>query len=169
MDDVLETPISRDSFMAAMAAAATGVSVVTTDGPAGRYGITISAMASVSADPPMLLVCINRRSPACTALLANRVFRVNVLAADQAEIADVFAGRPRQGPAFDFAPGRWSAGAHGTLGLTGASARFECRVSEAIEAGSHVVVIGRVLDATRAEAPPLVYARRGYACPAPIP
>ena len=106
----VEIPANRDHFLAAMAAAATGVSVVTTDGPAGRYGVTISAMASVSADPPMLLICVNRRSPACAALLANRLFGVNVLAADQAEVADIFAGRPRQGAAFHFAEERWAGG-----------------------------------------------------------
>jgi flavin reductase len=163
-----EIPANRDHFLAAMAAAATGVSVVTTDGPAGRYGVTISAMTSVSADPPMLLVCVNRRSPACAALLANRLFGVNVLAADQAEVADVFAGRPRQGAPFHFAAERWVPGPHGTLGLLGAAACFECRVTEAVEAGSHVVVIGRVLVAARAETIPLVYAQRGYARPAPI-
>ena len=57
----------RDAFVEAMSRAVSGVSIVTTDGQAGRFGQTVSAMSSVSADPPLLLVCINRKSPTCTA------------------------------------------------------------------------------------------------------
>src|SRR5436190_4986272 len=58
----------RAEFVDAMSRAATGVTVVTSDGIAGRFGQTVSAMCSVSADPPTLLVCINRKSPICDAI-----------------------------------------------------------------------------------------------------
>ena len=76
-----------------MARVASGVSVVTTDGPAGRAGLTISAMCSLSADPPAVLVCINRASHAGRIIRINGVFCVNVLASHQADIARRFAGQ----------------------------------------------------------------------------
>src|ERR1700752_3118648 len=88
--------VGRDAFIEAMRRAATGVTLVTTDGPAGRFGVTVSAFASVSADPPMLLACINRKSPAAAAIAANGGFCVNVLSAEQSPLADVFAGRPER-------------------------------------------------------------------------
>jgi len=86
----------RQDFINAMSGAVTGVNVITTDGRAGRFGITVSAMCSVSADPPMLLACINRRSPVCSAILSNQVYCVNVLSASQRDLADSFAGRTGQ-------------------------------------------------------------------------
>ena len=80
-----------------MSHAVSGVHIVTTDGPGGRLGLTVSAMVSLSADPPMLLVCINRRSPICNAILANRCFMVNVLSDRQRHVADTFSGRPQAG------------------------------------------------------------------------
>src|SRR4051812_12981666 len=90
-------PAPAAAFVSAMAGAATGVNIVTTDGQAGRVGLTVSAMASVSAEPPMLLVSINRRSPLLAAILENGVFGVSVLGVHHAELADSFAGRPREG------------------------------------------------------------------------
>ena len=110
----------------------------------------------------MLLVCINRKSPAAAALVGNGVFTVNILAEHQSSIADTFAGRPSQGRPFDFDCAPWDIGASGTPGLIGAAARFDCALAEAIEGGTHLVAIGRVLDAAEADVAPLVYARRRY-------
>ncbi len=82
------------SFVEAMASAVTGVSIVSTDGPGGKFGVTVSAVSSVSAEPPMILACINRRCPALDAIEANRRFCVNILNADQTAVADCFSGRP---------------------------------------------------------------------------
>jgi flavin reductase (DIM6/NTAB) family NADH-FMN oxidoreductase RutF len=102
----------RGPFVAAMRAAVSGVTVVTTDGPGGRRGLTVSSMASVSADPPTLLVCVTRRSPLVAAIRANGVFAVGVLGAHQAGVAEVFAGRT-SGERFGFGCARWEAGASG--------------------------------------------------------
>ena len=67
--DAHEAP---ETFVSAMAGAATQVSVVTTDGTEGRFGVTVSAFSSVSAEPPLVLVCINRRSPAIAALRSDQ-------------------------------------------------------------------------------------------------
>lgn len=148
-------------FVAAMRAAVTGVNVVTTDGAGGRIGLTVSALASVSAEPEMLLVCIARRSPAAAAVTTNGVFGVSMLGAHQAHVAEAFAGR---GPErFDFAAGRWHAGATGAPLLDGAAARFDCIVASTVAAGSHVIVVGDVLAAEAGDAPPLAYSDGDYA------
>ena len=159
------TAASRAAFVGAMAATVTGVSVVTTEGAGGRLGLTVSAMASVSADPPLLLVAINRRSPLVAALRANGTFGVSVLGAHQAAVADTFAGRPGAGEPFDFGAARWERGAGGAPLLVGAAARFECAVESTAEAGSHTLVIGAVRHAGRGAVQPLAYTRRRYAQP----
>ena len=92
MDHPAETTAN---FIAAMGAAATGVSVVTTEGLAGRFGLTVSAISSVSAEPPMLLACVNRKSPAVAAMDRNGRFAVNVLGFNNKDVAEVFAGGNR--------------------------------------------------------------------------
>lgn len=153
---------SAENFISAMGMAATGVSVVTTDGAAGRYGLTVSAVSSVSADPPLLLACINRKNPAASAVRANGVFAVNLLAAHNRGVAETFAGRPQQGQPYDFANHAWSTGQTGLPLVGEASAAFECEVEQAYEAGTHVIVIGRVVAAHKGEADPLVYCNRAF-------
>lgn len=158
-DGRLETP---STFIEAMAAAATPVSIIATDGPAGRFGITISAVVSVSADPPIILACINRRSPAVAAIAANGVFSVNMLAAHQHALADCFAGRPDEGAAFDFNRGDWRDAATGSPILETAVASFDCLLNSGQDAGTHRLITGRVGRAWSSAHRPLVYADRDY-------
>jgi flavin reductase len=158
-----------NSFKNAMAAAVTGVYVVTTDGPAGRVGLTVNSMASVSAEPPMLLVSINRESPLLPAIVDNDVFGVNALGLHHAGLAETFAGRVAGAGRYDFGAARWERGESGVPLLCDASARFDCEVSYLVSAGSHVVVIGSVRDASRGAVAALAYTRRDYARPAPLP
>lgn len=159
-DSVLTAP--RDQFLDAMSRTATGVTVVTTAGSLGTFGQTVSAMSSVSADPPLLLVCINRKSPICSAIAEHRVFGVNVLRADQRRIAETFAGRPRTGGAYDFSIARWETASTASPLLTGAVARFDCQLQDGYDAGSHTIYVGRVVATSSSSGAPLVYARRGY-------
>lgn len=155
-------PVAQQDFINAMGAAATGVTIVTTDGAAGRRGLTVSAVSSVSADPPMLLVCVNRKNPAAAAVDANGRFAVNVLGAACREVAEIFAGRPREGTAYDFSRHAWTAGASGLPLLADAAAHFECEIAQALDAGTHRIFIGRVLNAARNHAEPLVYCNRSF-------
>lgn len=162
------SPELREAFIGAMRGAATGVSVVTTRGQAGQFGVTVSAVASVSADPPLLLVCINRRSPAWAAIQENGVFTVNLLSEAQAHVADSFAGRaprpPQSGAAFDFNCGAWAMDDDASPPrLEDAAAAFHCRIAQAHEAGTHAVLIGHVLAAIAGESAPLAYVSQGYA------
>ncbi len=160
--------VAPGDFVSAMAMAATGVSVVTTDGEAGRFGITISAVSSVSAEPPMVLACINRKSPAVAAIEANGRFAVNMLAGHQAGVARTFAGRPDEGAPYDFATHDWLSGVTGLPCLAGAAARFECLIDSAIDAGTHRIYIGCVVVAVAGTLDPLVYAARDFRRPMPL-
>ena len=88
-----ETRQHRTAFISAMRGVGASVTVVTTNGKAGRRGATVSAFCSVSADPPTILVCLNGSSGIAEAVAENRLFNVNILRADQKVIAQRFAGR----------------------------------------------------------------------------
>lgn len=162
MNAMHKPPAASQDFIAAMGLAATGVSVVTTDGPSGRFGLTVSAVSSVSAEPPLLLVCINRKSPAVAALDANGVFAVNLLAAENRAYAETFSGRPREGKPFDFANHDWRDGDTGLPLVKDATAIFECEMHDSLDAGTHRIFIGRVLAAHRGSSEPLVYCNRAF-------
>src|ERR1700690_3476300 len=163
-----DDPLLRQRFLNGMSHAACTVNVVTTDGAAGRHGVTVSAMCSVSADTPQptLLVCIHHRSPVADAVLKNGVFCVNVLREDQAGISDSFAGRSgaRGDAKFDCA--RWTTQVTGSPRVIDCLVAFDCRVTASERVGSHVVVFGSVQDIAVAGAgSPLIYANRAYGVP----
>ncbi len=154
----------RDQFVHAMSRAAATVSVVTTDGPGGRAGVTVSAMTSVSADgdAPTMLVCINRGASAATPILANGCFAVNVLEAAQQDMADVFSGRAEAPSGDRFATVDWDVLATGAPILR-ALAAFDCEVQSADLVGTHHVMIGAVRAVRVEEAgAPLIYGMRTY-------
>lgn len=163
--------VSADTYVQAMRGAATGVNIVTTDGPAGQFGLTVSAFSSLSANPPSVLVCINRKSPACEAIRRNRQFCVNVLSADQLELANTFAGMPADGDAYDFRQGSWQQIANSSPRLNEAVASFDCRLGTALDVGTHTIFIGLVCAVVDGEANPLLYTDQSYrrACCAAYP
>lgn len=160
-------PELRQRFIGGMAQAASTVNVVTTDGPAGRHGVTVSAMTSVSADHgPTLLVCINQSSRAAAALLENGVFCVNVLRDDQAYISDAFAGRFGQQMAEKFTCAEWTTQSTGAPRVVDPLVAFDCRITSSERVGTHYVVYGAVEDVFIArEGAPLIYANRSYGRP----
>lgn len=154
--------VDRVEFITAMGAAVNAVNVVTTDGPAGRYGLTVSATSSVSADPPLVLVCINRRSPVRDALCGNGVFCLNLLSTEQRHVSETFSGHPRQGRAFDFECADWDPGVTGAPVLLGAVSSFDCILEHAYDAGSHTIFVGAVKTVRSSGDQPLLYSRRAY-------
>ena len=165
-----EMPL-RDQFIAGMARAAATVNVVTTDGPGGRGGVTVSAMASVSADTdkPTLLVCVNESASASRPIRDNGVFCVNVLRDSQAYVADAFAGRFRDEIADKFDAATWEATGTGSLALDNALVSFDCRIVAQDRVGTHDVFFGEVQDIALGQTGmPLVYAHRAYGSPARI-
>lgn len=161
---------SRDAFIGAMSAVATGVTVVATGGPAGRFAQTVSAMCSVSADPRLVLVCINERSPINDAIRAHQVFTVNVLGSQHDHVADTFAGRPWPGKdPWDFSCGEWEDAPSGAPRIADAVASFDCTVHNVVSAGTHLVYIGQVCDVVSHGGDPLIYTAQTYAKPLPVP
>jgi flavin reductase (DIM6/NTAB) family NADH-FMN oxidoreductase RutF len=125
----------RARFLGGMAQAAATVNIVTTDGPRGRSGVTVSAMSSVSADmdKPVLLVCVHHLSPAAPAILANGVFCVNVLRDDQSYISDSFAGRFKDELPDKFDCVQWTTQVTGAPRVVDPLVAFDCR-------GKHTVI-----------------------------
>lgn len=160
----------RQQFLEGMSHAACTVNVVTTDGPHGRAGVTVSAMCSVSADPPSLLVCVHHKSATNAAIRDNGVLCVNVLRDDQAFISDTFAGRIAAADGDKFACASWGAGATGAPVLEGALVAFDCRLVKHFRSGSHDIFIAEVADlSVRASGTPLIYANRAYGIPITLP
>jgi flavin reductase len=152
------------AYINAMGAAVTGVTVVTTVAGRDPIGRTVSAMCSVSADPPILLVAIRTESPLIAAIGARGAFAVNVLSDRQAALAETFAGRGAAPHAFDERDW-WPLSSGSPPLLHGAAARFRCDVTSMTVAGTHTLVLGAVTRAERGATTPLAYTRRGYVAP----
>ena len=145
-DGFLKTAtIDRATFRDAMSRMATAVHLVTTDGPAGRRGVTVSSACSVSDDPATLLVCLNISSPANDRFEANGNFAVNMLAGRNESIARTFAGEGGLAPDERFAGGRWITAETGAPLLATSLVGFDCRLTDATIVATHRVLIGEVV------------------------
>jgi flavin reductase (DIM6/NTAB) family NADH-FMN oxidoreductase RutF len=149
-------PLAED-FRAVMAGVATPVSVVTTLTDGHPHGTTVSAFASLSMTPPMVLVSLDRGSELLARLDHRSVFGVNVLASDQAALALAFARKGSD----KFTGVDWVADA-GAPRLIGSPGWLACTVSRLVEGGDHVIVLGEVHRAATTEAAPLTYHSRTF-------
>lgn len=137
----------------------TGVTVTATRAADGApVGFTANSFASVSLDPPLLLVCMAFSASGLPHFRVAESFAVSVLSADQRDVSNTFAR-----PGVDrFSAASWRSAGSGAPVIEGAAAWFDCAVARRIEAGDHLVLIGRVLDFADALAAPLGYHRGGY-------
>lgn len=134
-------------FLTAMSSIAATVCVVAAASPSGdRFGITATAVCSLSTEPPQLVACVNRSSSMAKALGETGWFSVNILSGEQEAVAATFAGRTGLHGSSRFDDRAWSRHTTGTPVLDGASAVCVCHVSNSLHQASHLVVIGRVLD-----------------------
>lgn len=138
------TDATGTSFREAMRQIARGVSVITLGAGEDRAGLTATSVCPLSADPPTLLVCVDRWSSSTLALARLGAFAVNVLAADQREVAELFAGGSAPSGPGRFKADRWLTLPSGVSALAGSAAVIECEIDELIERGVHAIVIGRV-------------------------
>jgi 4-nitrophenol 2-monooxygenase / 4-nitrocatechol 4-monooxygenase, reductase component len=145
----------QNAFREAVGHFTTGVAVVTTAHEGERFGVTASAVNSVSMDPPTLLVCLNRRLPTREALVGARHFAVNVLAEDQGALAMQFATRAPD----KFAGVRLTEDEHGVPLLQDALAHLLCTVVQPVDAATHTVFLAEVRDARAGGGAPLAYFR----------
>lgn len=152
--------VERDAFLAAMRQVAATVTVVTTDGPAGRAGATVSAFSSLSADPPSVLICLRSDSRIARTVIENQAFCVNILSEDAVEVARAFAGPSPDNPAERFFGLDIAPRPEGPV-LPRATA-FSCVLTDHITHGSHAICIGTVTALTNAGQKPLTYLSGDY-------
>ncbi|MCX5535573.1 flavin reductase [Streptomyces sp. NBC_00006] len=155
---------NQRSFREAMANLTAGVNIVTTDGPRGRAGITVSAACSVTDDPPTMLVCINRSSRSHDLFTENGRVCVNVLGPDHADVAKAFAGGVPAEERFAACGDVWDHTLADVPVLKGSAASVVGRVAGTAEHGSHTVMF---IEAERVlvgedGAGALVYFRRQF-------
>jgi flavin reductase (DIM6/NTAB) family NADH-FMN oxidoreductase RutF len=153
---------SSADFVQAMGQHVASVCVITTFHGGERFGLTATAVTSICADPPRLLVCVNKSGQTHEKIVASKHFGVNVLAEEQEKIGQAFANI--LGRDFNrFSLGEWRAGEAGTPLLQNASAVFDCRVAETIDQFTHTIFIGEVLaTAAGIGIDPLVYGARRF-------
>jgi flavin reductase (DIM6/NTAB) family NADH-FMN oxidoreductase RutF len=156
-------PDIRRLFIAGMRLVASSVSIIATDGEGERRGLTATAMSALAADPPLLLVCVNRRVAAHDLIRHSGRFSVNVLSDAQRDIASNFSGgRGVQGHD-RFGIGSWQSLRTGAPILAGAVVNFDCELHQALEVATHTVFIGLVVAVRMDDRQtPLLYARTRY-------
>lgn len=169
MSEHVITFASRDDhghFRRALGRFATGVTVVTTRTLGGKLeGLTANSFSSVSLDPPLVLWSLRREAPSLASFTAAGHFAVNVLGTHQTHLCRHFA-TPHPDK---FGEVPHAIGEHGSPLIEDAIARFECRTEQVIEAGDHLIFIGRVLRAAHRDGEPLIYATGALCSPAALP
>lgn len=154
----------RTEFLDAMSGIVSSVAIVTSDGPGGPAGATISAMTSVSADgdAPTMLICLHHLTSAAPAVLQNGVFCINVLNDGQENIAEVFASRIDAPGGDKFKIAEFEPTSTGSARLKDARVSFECRLKSCEHVATHHVIIGEVLSVATGPGTPLLYGERRY-------
>jgi flavin reductase len=155
------TEIASEDYRDAMAGLGAAVSIITTDGPAGRAGFTASAVCSVTDDPPTLLVCMNRTSSAHASVAGNKLVCVNVLSAQQEPLSRLFGGKVPI--AERFAAAVWSTLETGAPVLSDCAVAFDCQIANVTTVGTHDVLFCRVVALQRSGLTEnLIYLGRAY-------
>jgi len=152
-------PVSEDEFRNALSCFASGVSVVTTKDASGNmHGITVSAFCSVSLNPPLILICIEKTAASHYAFTESGAFIVNILDETQTDLSERFAA-----PASDkFEDIDITPGVRGVPALIDALANLECRLHEVCDGGDHSIFVGEVENTYVNDGKPLVYFRSSY-------
>ena len=152
----------EDDFKGALSSWASGVSVVTTKARGLLYGLTVSSFASVSLNPPLVLVCLSNRNRLPLMIQDSGQFGVSILSSDQEEASGYFATSGRE-PTEDFVQieGFWTES--DVPVVKDAAAYVACKLHQAFEQGDHTVIVGEVVEAkSNDDAKPLIYFKRGY-------
>ncbi|MBV8837605.1 MAG: flavin reductase family protein [Alphaproteobacteria bacterium] len=156
--------IDVKTFWKTLGERAIGMTVVTADSDEGPTGFLGLSASHVAADPPTMLVSIDRKTSALGGVLSRRHFAVNFLPADAAKVADAFGGKAGLSGAARFAEGEWATLTTGAPVYKHALGVFDCAVADVIERGHVAIIIGTVVGASaRGEGDPLLFFR-GKAC-----
>lgn len=161
--------VGADAFRDVLGNLATAVSVVATDGPAGRAGLTCSAVCAVSGSPPTIVACVHRQSVAHAAIKTNGVLAVSVLGAKQSALSQLFAGVGSVPMADRFVSGAWCTLATGAPCHGDAVSALDAVLVADHEVGTHSIFVARVVAvAGGTTSEPLVHYRRTYATTHPV-
>jgi flavin reductase len=163
MSDLAEpSPLcTPKDFRSAMRSVPGALAVITAQHQCDRNGMTATAVCSVSADPPQLLICVNSNASIRPLIATARHFAVNFLSLDHKDIAALFS-QSKLDSCVRFATGTWSDLVTGAPVLEGATSVFDCRVVSEAQHGSHVVIVGEVVATRTSEASPLLYHSGDY-------
>jgi flavin reductase (DIM6/NTAB) family NADH-FMN oxidoreductase RutF len=155
-------PVATQHFVRAMGQHVSSVCVITTSHGGRDFGLTATAVSSVCASPPRVLVCINKTGTTQDKIVAAGQFCINVLTEEQEQIAKGFAGM--LGKDFDkFSLGAWTTLATGSPVLKDASASFDCKLVSDLDQFSHSIFIGEVVGvATHSGKDALLYGARRF-------
>jgi flavin reductase (DIM6/NTAB) family NADH-FMN oxidoreductase RutF len=152
-------PIEKNQLRQVMGHFATGVTIITTVNKEGQlHGLTANAFTSVSLEPPLLLISVDKKAESWPAFEESKVFTVNILGDDQEALSRKFAvsgGNKFEGVAY-------RRGGNGAAILEGALAFIECTLYAAYEGGDHSLYLGEIQEAAVREGKPLVFFRGGY-------
>ncbi|MGZ8514858.1 MAG: flavin reductase family protein [Candidatus Limnocylindrales bacterium] len=156
--------IDSDLFRRVMGHFVTGVTVVSAFDGEQPFGITVNALSSVSLDPPLVMVALDRRRFLTPIVRSAGRYAVNILSEDQQALSDCFAGAPVRPGRDAFCGAAWHMGESGLPLIDGAIATLECTVVETFSAGDHDLFIGRVetIANEQNQPMPLLYYRRRY-------
>jgi len=151
--------VDSGTFRNVMRKLAGSVTVISTEGDGTLHGFTATAVCSVCAEPPTILIVVNRSARTHRHIGKKGAFAVNILSDDQKEIADLFAGKSNE----QFANIAYDVTSNGVPVIRNAAAFIECRISRQMDVGTHTIFIGHVVEAGAEQSSPLIYHGAGYA------
>ena len=138
---------------------ATGVTVVTTrDGAGSPFGLTVNAFTSLSLNPPLVVVCIDKAAQCYSCFEDSKVFAVNVLSEDQEELSRRFATKGIE----KFGEIKWHRGENNVPLLDGSIGTIECKIVNSYEGGDHTIYLGEIVSANASEDRPLLFFKGKY-------
>lgn len=154
--------ITKSDFLAGMRLFASSVCVITAAQGEHMHGVTVTSLASVSIEPPTLLVCIHRDSQCAAAIQATGLLCVNLLSEQAGATARLFAGASPEARHLRFENIDWTEGRTGCPILAESLCAFECRVEQTMQVATHNIFFASVIDARNRPGSPLLYADRAF-------
>lgn len=163
MNNQASTPIDARSFWQSIGQRATGSTIVTARSAAGPAGLLGLSATHVCADPPTMMVSVDKRTSALDTIVEVKHFAINYLPKSAAALADIFGGKSDLKGTARFETAKWKTLATGAPVLEGAVGAIDCELIETIERYGSVIVLGRVVATTNnPDASPLIHFRGGY-------
>ena len=148
-------PISTNKFKKTLGSFATGVTVVTTSLDNKSYGLTVNAFSSLSLDPPLVLICIDKKSESNKILRRSKIFAVNILHQNQKHLSKIFSDSTNRNRFRDVKT-------TGSPIIANSLGYIDCTVKKIISAGDHNIFIGNIESLNNRNLDPLIYYRGNY-------